>query len=293
MALKHLEEVLQAAGLPADQTKALVDLKDDAADFKADTYVAPLHTTIETKVKNDPAFYAGITKETLTAHAPKLMQEVESSQYARAVAITRTNLLKAAGLNEADFKELGEEGKKIEVFTPAFAKKLNDGKVTDAQLQQKLIEANNQLEELKNQLPEVEKKHKGEADKIINERSFDLIVLSTLAQIPGLKGPNLIAPGVIQTLKAKYDFAVNGLTAELRQKGKPDLKVLVNNKELTLTDAIMAEVKDLVEPPKKAEPTKGSVTVTQDGKGELKIPGKVNDKLSKRIEMDKAAAGTK
>lgn len=287
MSQTHLQQVLTAAGLPEDQVKALVDLKDDAPDFKPDTFVAPVHTAVETNLKNDSKFFEGITKEQLTTHNPALLKTLESEQYGRSASIVRSNLLKAVALTEKDFADLGDEGKKIEVFTPALIKKITEGKITDKELQTKLMEATDEITALKAATPELEKKYKAEADQALNERSFDLIVLSLLAQVPGLKAPALVAPGVIQQLKAKYGYAVQGLTAELRQKDKPDLKVLVNNKELSLLDAVKDLVKDAVVAPAKGEPDKGTVKVSLTGeKGELKLNGHVSKKVQAVLDAE-------
>lgn len=282
---KHLEEVLTAAGLPADQVKALVDLPDDAKDFKPDTFVAPVRTTIETQVKNDPKFYEGLNKENL----PKeFVQQLEREQYGRAAVIVRGNMLKAVGLSEKDFDALGEDGKKIEVFTPAFVKKLSEGKVTDKELQQKLIDANTKIAELEGAAPQLEEKYKGQYEKQLNEEKAQFVVLASLAQVQGLKAPaNFIADKITARLRDKYAIVVSGLDAVVRQKDKPDLKVLVDGKtELTLNDAILAELKaaDLVEPGKKTDKKDGKVVVdVEPGKGDFKLNTHVNDKISKRL----------
>jgi hypothetical protein len=56
MAQVHLEQVLTAAGLPADQVKTLVELPADAKDFKTDDHIVPIRTNVETQVKNDPSW---------------------------------------------------------------------------------------------------------------------------------------------------------------------------------------------------------------------------------------------
>lgn len=283
---KHLEEVLTAAGLPADQVAALVALPDDAKDFKTDAYVAPVRTTIETQVKNDPKFYEGLNKENL----PKeFVKQLEQEQYGRAAVIVRGNMLKAVGLNEKDFDALGEDGKKIEVFTPAFVKKLSEGKVTDKELQQKLIDANTKIAELEGAGPQLEEKYKGQYEKQLNEDKAQFVVLASLAQVEGLKAPaNFIADKITARLRDKYAIVVSGLEAVVRQKDKPDLKVLIDGKtELTLNDAIKVELiaANLVDDPKKkTEKKDGKVVVeVEPGKGDFKLNTHVNDKISKRL----------
>lgn len=286
---KHLEQVLTTAGLSADEVKKLVELPEDDKEFKPDAYVTPLTQTIETKVKNDPKFYEGLNKDNL----PKeLIKQLEQEQYGRAASIVRTNMLKATGLSEKDFEALGEEGKKIDVFTPAFVKKLSEGKVTDKELQQKLIEATNKITELEGAAPELEKKYKGEYEQKLNEEKSQFVVLAGLAQVPGLKAPpSYVADKLTAKLRAKYDIVIDGTEAKIRQKGKPDLLVLVNNKELTFQEALteIAVADGLVEPVKqKIDPKTGKVVIDADPdkKGEFKLNAHVNDKMQKRLQQE-------
>jgi hypothetical protein len=291
MAQVHLEQVLTAAGLTADQVKAVVELPADAKEFKTDDYVAPIRTNVETAVKNDPKFYEGLNKENL----PKeFVKQLEAEQYGRSAAVVRTNMMKALGLKEDDFKDLGEEGKKIEVFGPAFAKKIAEGKVSDKELQQKLIEASTEIETLKGKEAEIEKKYADKYAATVTEFQLAGGVLSTLAQVQGLKAPaKYLAEGITNQLKAKYGFEmVNGMP-EIRQKDKPTLKVLINNgtKELTLADAIGEILKaDSLVDDKKTTQTQTTTVVTTGGDG-LKISKNVNDKMQRRIEEDKKAGG--
>lgn len=289
--LKHLEQVLTATGLPADQVKALVDLPEDAADFTADPYVAPIRTNVETQVKNDPKFYETINKENL----PKeFLQKLESEQYGRSAAIVRSNMLKAVGMKEDDFKELGEEGKKIDVFTPAFVKKLSEGKVSDKELQAKLIEANTKIEELTNQAPTIEEKYKTEYEGKVTDFQFQSSVLGHLASVQGLTAlPKYLQGEITRQLKAKYAFAVEDGAVELRQKDKPTLKVLTDNgtKELTLGAAIDAIlVADKLITGKSTTKVDTKVDINTDTNG-LKISKGVNDKIANRIAQDAKASG--
>lgn len=292
MAQTHLQQVLTASGLPEDQVKALLDLPEDAKDFKTDTYIAPIHTTIEGKVKNDPKFYEGLNRDNL----PKeFLKTLEAEQYGRSAAQVRTNMLKATGLSEKDFADLGEEGKKIDVFTPAFVKKLSEGKVGDKELQAALVEANKKLQELETSVPAIEEKYKGEYDKKIVDYQFSAGVLTQLASVTGLKAPaKYLAADLTNQLKSKYGFVIgdNG-TVELRQKDKPTLKVLTDNgtKELTLAGAItqILESEDLID--KKAAKVEATKTKIETGDGGLKVSKNVNDKMQKRIAEEKAASG--
>jgi hypothetical protein len=291
MAQVHLEQVLTAAGLTADQVKAVVELPADAPEFKTDDYVAPIRTNVETSVKNDPKFYEGLNKENL----PKeFVKQLEQEQYGRSAAQVRTNMMKALGLKEDDFKELGDDGKKIEVFGPAFARKLAEGKVTDKELQTKLMEANTQIEQLTGKEAEIEKKYADKYAATVTEFQIAGGVLSNLAQVQGLKAPaKYLAEGITNQLKAKYGFEMVNGVPELRQKDKPTLKVLTANgtKEVTLGDAIGEILKaDGLIDDKKTTTSTTTTTVKTDGDG-LKISKSVNDKMQKRIEEDKKAAG--
>lgn len=290
MAQVHLEQVLTAAGLTPDQVKAVVELPADAKEFKTDDYVAPIRTTVETAVKNDPKFYEGLNKENL----PKeFIKQLEAEQYGRSAAQVRTNMMKALGLKDEDFKELGEEGKKIEVFGPAFVKKLSDGKVTDKELQAKLIEANTEIEKLKGLETEIEKKYADKYTSDVSNFQISTGVLTTLAGVQGLKAPaKYLAETITNQLKAKYGFEMVNGSPELRQKDKPTLKVLTANgtKELTLGDAIGEILKaDGLVDDKKVTTTTTTV-VTTGGEG-LKISKHVNDKSAKRIAEDAKAGG--
>lgn len=290
MAQTHLEQVLTASGLPADQVKALVDLPAEDKDFKTDGYIAPIRTSVEAAVKNDPKFYEGLNKENF----PKeFLKTLESEQYGRSASQVRTNMMKALGLKEDDFKDLGEEGKKIEIFGPAFAKKIAEGKVTDKELQQKFIEANKKIEELEGNIPELEKKYKGEKDAEINDYKFSANVFAELASVPGLTAPaKFLKTDVIKQLKSKYAFAVVDDVIELRQKAKPDLKAMndKNTAEVTLKEAIqqIVEAENLID--KKKITTTTTTTHVNTDEGGLKISKHVSDKAEKR-KLEDAKAG--
>ena len=291
MAHTHLEQVATAAGLTPEAVKAIVELPADAKDFKPDEHVTTLHGVVGNALKNDPKFYEGLNRELL----PKeFLKTIESEQYGRAANIVRANMLKNAGLKEEDFKDLGDEGKKLDVLIPALIKKFADGKITDKELQAAYQKAQQELEEVKGQLPKLEEKYKGEYETKVAGFQNSANVLATIAQVPGLKVPaSLVGRAVQDKLASKYTLVlVNGST-ELRQLGKPDLKVLVDNgtKELTLERAVtelLTEEKAIDAEAAKKHTTKesGKTDIDNDGKGALKLSPHVNGRLAKRLEQE-------
>lgn len=290
---KHLEEVLTAMGLPADQVKVLVQTPDNAPDFKTDAFVAPVRANVETAVKNDPKFYETLDRKNLPV---AFVKAFEQEQYGRAANIVRTNILKAVGLTDKDFDELGEDGKKLELFAPAFAKKLAEGKVTDKELQNKLIEANKTIETLQGDVPNLEKKYQDQYAAKLSEYEVQNGVLSSLATVQGLTvQPKYLLPTLMATLRSKYAFEVVDGAVELRQKDKPTLKVLVNNgtKELTLKDAVTTILTDdnLIDLKKKTTIEHGKPIVVEHGEGGgLKISKHVNDKIAARLKEEEKEA---
>lgn len=283
MAQNHIDQVLKTAGLPEDQIKALKELPEETKDFKPDSYITPIQTAIETKVKNDPHFYEGLNKENL----PKeFIQKLETEQYGRSASQVRQNMMKTLGMSEKDFADLGDDGKKLDIFLPAVIKRLSEGKVGDKELQAKLIEANKQLEELTAKMPELETKYKGDYESKINDFTINQGILTALASVPGLTAPaKYVSERLIKDLKAKYSFAVEGDVVELRQKEKPNLKVLYDNntKELSLATAISQQLEADGMIDKKKTTTITTTTNVNAGSGGLKLSKHVNDKSSKLI----------
>lgn len=292
MAQKHIEQVLTTAGLTAEQIKALNEIKDDAADFKLDDYVAPIITGAETRLKNDAKFYETLNETNL----PKeFMKKLEAAQYGRSAAEVRQNIIKNLALDPKDFE--GDEFKPMEKFLTAVQAKITTGKVTDKELQAKLVEANNRIATMEAELPNLEKKHQDAAQARIDGAHFDMQVMAQLAAIPGLKvNATLLSPQFVGALKAKYGFElVNGIV-ELRQKDKPTLKPMSadGKKELSLKDAIegLAKDFDVVDPDwnkkRKTEKQDGHTTIDVEGKkGGFKMSSHVQSKIEKKIEDEK------
>jgi hypothetical protein len=293
MAQQHLEQVLTAAGVPADTVKTIAGLAADAADFKPDEHVGVIRTGVETALKNDPKFYEGINKESIPAD---FLKKIEGEQYGRAANIVRTTMLKAAGMTEKDFEDLGDNAKKIEVFTPEFAKRLNKGDVTAKELQTKLMEANQQIEQLTAQGPELEKKYKSQYETDIAAFQLSGSALAHLAQAKGLNSPPAMVVGqIVANLKGKYAFAMVNGVPEPRDLKNPELKAMnaAKTAPLTFTEVMDEEMKvtGLIDP-KKIEKTKGSDTIVVDPeKGGLKMHKGVSSKVQNRLEQDKKNAG--
>ena len=295
MGLKHIEQVLTTTGLTADQVKALNELKDDAADFKVDDYVNPIKTGYETALKNDPKFYEGLKIDALPEPVRK---ELQASQYGRAASEVRATVLKNAGLTEDQFADLGDEGKKITVFIPALVKKLAEGKITDAELQKKLVEMTNKVAELEQQTPTIEKTLQEKYDSQLATKVFDLTVGTKIASIPGLQvGAEIVTPGILNAIKNKYALVNVDGAIELRQKANNNLKPLSadGKKELTLDDAIMIEATaaKIYDPKKKTEKIGGTTSVDIDPEkgGGLAFAPHLKAQMEKRLEEDKKALG--
>lgn len=297
MALKHIEQVLTTAGLPADQFKALNELPDDAPDFKPDAYTAPIRTAVETAVKNDPTFYESLTPESLAPVAPKLLKTIEAAQYGQAADRNRTKLLQAFGYTRKDLGDISdEEFKSPEGFAKALGAKLANGKLTDAEIQKALMAANEKIQKLESEeIPNLSKKYQDEANTTVSERTFELVSLSTLASVEGLNTPAIdLAPALHRELRSRYDWKVDGMDVVPMQKGKNLRAMNANNtKELSLNDAVNAIVDERKWSTKKTSKTtkdEGTSRIDTDGDtGEYKVPAHVAPKMQKLIDSQKTA----
>lgn len=291
MAANHLAEVLKATGLPEDQIKALQELPDETKDFKPDPYITPIYTATETRIKNDPKFYEGLNKENL----PKeFLQKLNAENYGQTAATVRHHMLRAVGMTEKDFSDLGEDFKKMEVFTPAFIKKMSEGKVGDKELQAKLIEANQEIEALKAKTPEIEKQLNEKFEQKVQEFAINGAIVTALSSVQGLKVPvKFLDEKITAILKAKYALVNENGVVEVRQKDKPTLKALTanNTKELSLSEAIqqVLEAEQLIDKKATTRETQ-NITVNSSENG-LKISSHVKDKIERLKAEDKLAAG--
>lgn len=296
--MEHIKQLLTALNVPEDKIKAVMELPaEKVAEFKPDEIVTFVRANTTEQIRNDPEFWKALDEKNVNEDFRK---RIETAQYGRAANIARTNILKATGLKEDDFKELGEEGKKLDVFIPAVMKKLTDGKVTDKTLQEQLIKVNEELEKLKTEAPTNEQKIREEYTGKMTEEKFDFIVLSRVAATPGLKVPaHYVSDKIAAQLKEENNFVVSGTRAELRQKVNKELKVLDNGKEVTLDAAIQKILKaDGLIDEKVANASggggnKGTVEVDVQGNPTGLQLGHVSGKVNQRLQEEKASSSAK
>jgi len=286
-----LIEVLKATGLAEDQIKALQELPDEVKDFKPESYTQPIYTAAETRLKNDPKFYDSLNKENL----PKeFLEKFRAENYGATAAVVRQHLLRGSGMTEKDFADMGEDFKKMDLFTPAFIKKVTEGKVGDKELQAKLIEANQEIVALKAKTPELETKYKTEFELKVQELAISNAVVTALSSVQGLKAPvEFVNEKITAILKSKYALVSENGIVEVRQKDKPTLKALTanNTKELSLTEAInqILDERELID--KKATTREQQHIIVGSSENGLKISKHVKDKIDKLKAEDKVAAG--
>lgn len=290
MPLEYLKPVLTGLGLDETKANELLNIPEDKQkDFKPDEILAEAKKTWETKLKNDPEFLGSLTEEVLPE---PLLKSIENKQFGKASSMTRQHLMKQMGLSDTDFEDLGEEGKKIQVFTKRAVEKFIAGKSTDEKLQQDLIAARKEVEKLKEEEPvkltELENKYKAENDS----RMFEFIVLTNLANFKNLKVPvSYVVDKVTAKLKTAYAFEVDGMEATPKQKNNPKLDVIVGTDKLTLPKAIEKILTDDDLLQKETKPTKetGTVEIDVDGSssGGLKISSHIADKIKKNLELEK------
>lgn len=284
MAQAHLNQIIETAGLTADDVKAILDLPEDAADFKPEAYTGRIRESIETQVKNDPKFWESLDENNVHEDFRK---KIESQQYGRAANIVRQKALKALGLKEDDLGDMSDDEKKsIETFIGRAAEKYASSKVSDKQLQADLVAARKKLEELEADIPTREGKIKQDYEQKFNDEKLDFIILAELATVENLKVPaQYLVQKIASELKSENAFVVNGLKALPKQKSNPALDVLDGSKALSLKDLIVRKLESdgLIA---KVDDTGGSrqqgrvtVEVDPDNKGGLAISSHVLDKI--------------
>lgn len=288
MPLEYLKPLLTGLGIDEKKADELLNIPEDKQkDFKPDEVVDAAKKTWETKLKNDPEFLGSLSEDVLPE---PIIKSIESKQYGKAAAMTRQHLIKGMGLTDADFEDLGDDGKKIQVFVKRAVEKFVAGKSTDEKLQNDLIAARKELDKLKEEEPqkltELENRFKTESDA----RMFEFIVLTNLANFKNLKVPvSYVVDKVTAKLKSTYAFEVEGMDATPKQKNNPKLDVIVGTDKLTLGKAIEKILTDDDLLAKEVTPTKekGNIQIDVEGSGgELKISSHIADKIKKVMELE-------
>lgn len=280
--MKAVETLLSELGLEESKINELINADEN---YSIDDISSSLKSNISSQLKNSSEFWNELDEKNIP---PAFMKKIESQQYGRAANIVRQNLLKGLGMSEKDFADLGEDAKKIEVFSKELSKRLASGKVNDQTIQKELIEAREKIEELENSIPGIREEVSKKIIDEYNNEKINLIILSELSLVGGLKvPPKYIADKISDTLKNEYHINLNGNSAELRQKENPQLKVLAGSKEVTLRDAIVNFLKNdsLIEESGSGSgnpPGKGRVTLEVGGSNGFSL-GHLNDKIKSRL----------
>lgn len=295
--MEHIKQLLTALNVPDDKIKAVMELPPEkVAEFKPDEIVTLVRANTTETIKNDPEFWKALDTKNVNEDFRK---RIETEQYGRAASQARTNIIKNLGLKEDDFKDLGEDGKKLDVFIPAVMKKITDGKVSDKTLQEQVIKITEELEAAKKAVGETETKLRAEYEAKTTDDKFDFIVMARVSAVPGLKVPaHYVADKIAAQLKEDHNFVVSGARAELRQKANKELKVLENGKEITLDAAIVKILKadGLIDEKAAAAASgggtqKGTVTVEVDGDQKGLQMGHVAGKINARLQEESKSAG--
>jgi hypothetical protein len=287
---KHIQDILIAAGIPAEDAEKIDSLPEaDQATFDSKPYMDKVKDNFKTQFQNDPEFFTDLTLEKLP---PAVKKKVESAQYGRAANITRDKFLKGLGMTEADIADLTEEQKeKLELYIPAVTERYAKSKSSDKKLQEDLIEARKQLEKYG---PDYEKgiseKYETESNQKIAAAIFRANLIGELSRIPGLKiSASDIAKTADEIVNSKYAFErVGDFGVELRQKANPQMKVLKDNSshELTLSEALLEIAKDRkwVEEEQEQKKGGGIIKITPDKNGALSmVPPHLQDRISSKI----------
>ena len=294
---KHIDDILIAAGIPAEDVVKLNTLPEaDQATFDAKPYVDKVRTNYSTQLANDPAFFTDLTLDKLP---PEVKKKVESAQYGRAANITRDKFLKGLGMTEADIADLPEDQReKLELFIPAVTEKYSKTKAGDKQLQNDLIAARKELEKFDGYEDKMKLKYDTEYNDKYTAAVLNSALLGELSSIPGLKiNAADIAKTAHDLLNNKFDFErIGDFGVELRQKGNKAMKVLKPNSshELTLKDALLeiATERGWIQTQQDTG-GKGSgvvaATVTPVN-GKLTLPPHLADKISQNIAIEKKAS---
>lgn len=284
MAQEHLLSLMTSVGLEQTDIDAVLALPADTQDFKPESYTGKIHTSIETKVKNDPSFWEGLDENNVNE---TLKKKIEAQQYGRAANIVRQKTLKALGLKEEDLADIPEEERKnLETFISKAGEKYASSKAGDKELQKQLQETRKKLEDLEADIPVKETKLKQEYETAFNNEKLDFIILAELATIENLKAPaQYLASKITSELKSENNFVISGMKAHPKQKANPALDILDGSKVVGLKDLIIKKLKadNLIEEKPAPLPRKGKVEIEPDGKGGLEISSHILNKINANI----------
>ena len=292
---KHIEALLTAAGLPAEDVQKIVALPEaEQATFDTKPLVEKINSHYSTIHQNDPAFFNSVTIEKLP---PQIKKQIESEQFGRASSIVRDKFIKGLGMTEAEFEDLPEDQRKqIEKLIPVAIERWTKTKSGSKETQEQLIEARKQLEKYgPNYEKEVETKYEAKANERVNSVLFNAAVIGELSSIQGLKiSASDIAKTANDILSSKYAFErVGDYGIELRQKDNPQMKVLKgsSSQQLTLKEALseIAIERGWVEPEKADDKIfRGKVEPGKNGQQKLTvIPAHIQDRIAKKIASEK------
>lgn len=290
---KHIQDILIAAGIPAEDALKIDSLSEaDQANFDSKPYMEKIKGNYQTQFKNDPEFFNGITIESLP---PSVKKSMESGQYARATNIAKEKIAKALGFTEAEITDLAtEDYKALDFFVPAITEKWTKSKSGSKEVQEQLIAERKKNEEISKKYgpdyeKEVETKYKTQSEQRVTSAIFNAALIGELSSIHGLKiSASDISKTANDILQSKFSFErVGDYSVELRQKANPQMKVLKDGSshELTLKDALLEIATERGWVEKEGESGKGSGKVEiKPSNGQLTmVAPHVQSKISKAI----------
>lgn len=284
--MAELQSILTSLGIEAAQAQSL--LTDENPDITG--AVSAIRANVETQIKNDPNFWNGLDEKNI----PELYRKkIEGAQYARATNETRLGIMKKFGLNESDYAEIGDDVKNYGAFLEHTAKLVGNKNNIDPKLQADLIEAKKQLEVFENEKPTIEKTFKDKYEAEYNAKVADMLILSSVAGVAGLKAnASYVSPVVADKLKQQYHLEISGNNIELRQKENHNLKALNSQgtKEISLSEAITAILKSdnmIDEGTQTNAPRSGTATITPVN-GSLQVSGHISQKMEALLAAEKA-----
>lgn len=289
--------VLTGLGLPADQVEAIKGVTAETLkDFKAENFVTPIRTNLETTFLNDPTFLSKITKEKIPEAVRK---DIESGQYGRFMNEYKDYATKTLGLDLSDLTP--EEQKSLkgvaEKVTTKYAGKLGTPealKTVQAELQKALgdnaAKDSTHAETLKTTVAQTEANYQGLLTKLL-----------TQTQLAGIEGglvvpAEMVADSILEMARQQYTLKLEGTQIVIKRKDNPELDAVNSDgTKVTFNQVIkaIATEKQLV---KKATETKteeeGRVTATtvEVNGNTVKLPGNIAAKVAANLKAESSAA---